>query len=203
VTIAYVAYTERSVLMLDDGGVCVRVEPLSGRNLTGYDAGDGALRCVGAQYIASIDPTVPGGLGRAPRAGTSMLFAAVGQDGRIFCVRAGPLTHFESTKEDDSGVHTLRIETPKQAGLELCDATDPDLHIPFLDDDDVDDDMRTIVRTPPLRSWIPPISHTGRSPRDPGPPPPPRVPRLRPSLESIPAWQLPDAAQTALDRRRR
>src|SRR5579871_3768901 len=116
--IAYVAYTERNVLMLDQDGVCVRVEPLRGKMTLSALAGrpsevsDGALRCIGAQYVASIDPSEPGGLARLPRVGTSMLFAAVDHDGRIYCVRAGPLTHFESSEDDDSGVHEAPPPVP-------------------------------------------------------------------------------------------
>jgi hypothetical protein len=103
-TIAYVAYTEGNVLMLDSEGVCVRVEPLRSRMPYGPRPAptDGALRCIGAQFVASIDPSEPGGLAHLPRVGTSMLFAAVDQDGRIYCVRAGPLTHFEATANEGS-----------------------------------------------------------------------------------------------------
>ena len=85
---------------------------------------DGALRCIGAQYVASIDPSVHGGLSHVPRAGTSMLFAAVDPSGRILCVRAGPLTHFESSLADDSGVHSMPNDTQKQPSLAIDEPTD-------------------------------------------------------------------------------
>jgi hypothetical protein len=134
-TIAYVAYTERNVLMLDGDGICVRVEPLRGPMTLRWgdtpharpELSDGALRCIGAQYVASIDPSVPGGLARMPRVGTSMLFAAAAHDGRIYCVRAGPLTHFESCSADDSGVHHTPNGTEKLQALtpNESDESDP------------------------------------------------------------------------------
>jgi hypothetical protein len=142
-TIAYVAYTEGNVLMLDGDGVCIRVEPLRSRMSLGALAGrrpepsDGALRCIGAQYVASIDPSAPGGLAHLPSAGTSMLFAATGADGRIYCVRAGPLTHFESCTPssaeaaenapdaEDSGVHHSPNDTQKQENLAWEDVPTP------------------------------------------------------------------------------
>jgi hypothetical protein len=109
-TIAYVAYTRHNVLKLDGEGVCVGVEPLAGRVDLGPRHGHGsrssdrAEACVGAQYVAAIDPSAPGGLVRLPGVGTWMLFAAVDPSGRIYCVRVGPLAHFDSCAAEDSGV---------------------------------------------------------------------------------------------------
>jgi hypothetical protein len=112
-TIAYVAYTQRNVLKLDREGVCVEVEPLAGRvDLRPHDghgssSSDRAEACVGAQYVAAIDPSEPGGLVRMPGVGMWMLFAAVDPNGRIYCVRVGPLTHFDSCAAEDASVtHT-------------------------------------------------------------------------------------------------
>jgi hypothetical protein len=195
VPVAYIAYTERHVLMLDGEGVCIRVEPLSGRGLSpariagrgspdqpAAAGSDGALRCIGAQYVASIDPGEPGGLAHLPRAGISMLFAAVDPSGRIFCVRAGPLTHFESSAADDSGVHSTPNDTQKQASLSFDDATDPGLHISLADDDaELETTPYEVVR-PPSNPAPLPRSAYGR--RD-TPPPPPRLPRLRPFVTPV------------------
>jgi hypothetical protein len=185
VAVTYIAYTERNVLMLDGEGVCIRVEPLSGRGvaLAGLvgrrpPAGqsDGALRCIGAQYVASIDPAEPGGLSHLPRAGTSMLFAAVDQSGRIFCVRAGPLTHFESSAADDSGVHSTPNDTQKEASIAFDDSTDPGLMPMGMEGAE---DLETMPYRRPSSNPPPPPS-SRHSMRGPPPPPVPRVPRLRP-----------------------
>lgn len=185
VAVTYIAYTERNVLMLDGEGVCIRVEPLSGRgvSLAGLvgrrppaDQSDGALRCIGAQYVASIDPNEAGGLTHLPRAGISMLFAAVDQNGRIFCVRAGPLTHFESSAADDSGVHSTPSDTQKQSGLAFDDVTDPGVMPMGMDGAEDLDTMQ--YRRPSSNPPPPPSSR--HSMRGPPAPPVPRVPRLRP-----------------------
>jgi hypothetical protein len=201
VPVAYIAYTERNVLMLDGEGVCIRVEPLSGRGLSpariagrrspdqpAAAGSDGALRCIGAQYVASIDPGEPGGLAHLPRAGISMLFAAVDPSGRIFCVMAGPLTHFESSAADDSGVHSTPNDTQKQASLSFDDATDPGLHISLADDDAELETTPYEVSRPP--SSPAPSTRSAYGRRD-TPPPPPRLPRLRPFVAPVPARQAP------------
>jgi hypothetical protein len=120
---AYIAFTEGHALMLNEAGVCIRIERLRGtvslRKTERLPDDDGAaLRCIGAQYVASIDPSAPGGMGRLPRAGTSMLFAANDPDGCIYCVRVGPLTRFESlAATDESGVHRTASGTLKLSAL--------------------------------------------------------------------------------------
>jgi hypothetical protein len=201
--------------MLDGEGVCVRVETLTGPNDSSgsrlgrkapFERNDGALRCIGAQYVACIDPTEPGGLAHMPRVGTSMLFAAVEPGGRIFCVRAGPLTHFESAAADDSGVHATpnggvqampnvgvlatANDTQKQASLPDDYATDPHLAISLAADDYEDDDVETSTYRPPTRSSHPPPPRSGYSTRGPTPPPTPKVPRLRPFVKPLPPAPL-------------
>ena len=64
--------------------------------LGGRTRAQAARRCVGAQYVASIDVRVEGGLVPMPRVGTPMLFAYTGEDGRIAVVRTGRLLRFET-----------------------------------------------------------------------------------------------------------
>jgi hypothetical protein len=113
--IAYVAYTESHTLLLDTNGVCLKVSRPDMAALRGKS--DGEARCVGAQYVASIDPSVAGGLAKLPRAGIAMLFAAVGKDGRIYCVRTAPLVHFESCDGGSSGVHERERENGAGASV--------------------------------------------------------------------------------------
>jgi hypothetical protein len=128
VAVAYVACTLDHALMLNEAGVCIRVEPIQraipraapGGGTGCADSDDGALRCVGAQYVATIDPSAPGGLTRLPRVGTSMLFAAMDRSGHMYCVRAGPLASFAHCLTDESGVHhtpdgTLKLGNPAMA----------------------------------------------------------------------------------------
>src|SRR5688572_6122058 len=60
-----------------------------------------AARCVGAQYVASLDPGVPGCLVEMPRVGVAMLFARVDDRGRIALVRTGVVTRFEAKRTHD------------------------------------------------------------------------------------------------------
>jgi hypothetical protein len=231
-TIAYVAYTERNVLMLDSEGICVRVEPLRGLIAHRWgdtppmraELSDGALRCIGAQYIASIDPGSPGGLAHMPRVGTSMLFAAVAHDGRIYCVRAGPLTHFESCTADDSGVQhapngteklqtipaeesdpiLLRVRRDTPASFEdetepFGDKTDPgfsvSLHGDLGHEEGAEDEPETAPY--PSSTRYSQVGHIhSRSTPVPPPPPPPRLPRIQ-TTQPLRVTPLPPAPQLA------
>jgi hypothetical protein len=105
--VAYVARTQSSTLFLDADGVCLRVESHGRVPATT----DGAHRCVGAQYVASMDLTAAGGLAPLPKVGAPLLFGAVGSNGKIYIVRTGPLVHFE---EVWSGVHVRdELSQPK------------------------------------------------------------------------------------------
>jgi hypothetical protein len=74
--------------------------PKRGSSSKGKDAARAATRCVGAQYVASLDPTVSGMLAEMPRVGAAMLFARVDGRGRVSLVRTGVVTRFESHHED-------------------------------------------------------------------------------------------------------
>ncbi|MGH7295429.1 MAG: hypothetical protein ACRELB_10875 [Polyangiaceae bacterium] len=99
---AYAASTEGCTFLLDEDGVCLRVllddEVRAGRDPTlgGRTRAQAARRCIGAQYVASIDVRVDGALVPMPRVGVPMLFAYTGDDGRIAVVRTGRLLRFET-----------------------------------------------------------------------------------------------------------
>jgi hypothetical protein len=89
--IAFIVHSARSALLLDRDGVCrwyVMKEDDDGSLAT-------ARRCVGAQFVASLDHDEPGLLLHEPAVGTSALFAQ-NADGRISLVRFGPLVEVES-----------------------------------------------------------------------------------------------------------
>jgi hypothetical protein len=73
---------------------------------------EGAARCIGAQYVASLDKRAPGGIIEAPQLGTSMLFAKADESGRISLVRTGTVTRFETrdtvSRDSDASVPTRR-----------------------------------------------------------------------------------------------
>src|SRR5260370_1396142 len=85
--IAYAAHTDACTFLLDEDGICRRVV-LRRRDSTSALAAD---RCIGAQYVASIDVNVSGGLVPMPSPGAALLFAYAGEDGRIAVVRTRPL----------------------------------------------------------------------------------------------------------------
>lgn len=101
--ITYAAHTATCTFLLDSEGICRRivVDPGSKRALAskGREARS-AARCVGAQYVASLDPTVTGMLADMPRVGSPMLFACVDERGRVSLVRTGLVTRFERHTED-------------------------------------------------------------------------------------------------------
>lgn len=97
--ITYAVHTATCTFLLDAEGFCRRivVAPTSKRR----DATRNASRCVGAQYVASLDANVTGMLTEMPRVGAAMLFARVDERGRISLVRTGVVTRFERSRAED------------------------------------------------------------------------------------------------------
>lgn len=98
-SIAYAAYTDACTFLLDAEGICRRVV-LRRRSVGSAEA---AERCIGAQYVASIDTTAAGGLVPMPSAGAALLFAFTDDDGRLAVVRTGPLVRFETRPAPSRG----------------------------------------------------------------------------------------------------
>jgi hypothetical protein len=96
--IMYAAHTASCTFLLDSEGVCRRIvmAPHVKRKET-----QTAARCVGAQYVASLDAAAAGCLVEMPRIGTAMLFARVDERGRVSLVRTGPCTAFEQHPAQD------------------------------------------------------------------------------------------------------
>lgn len=94
--ITYAAHTASCTFLLDRDGICRRIVmiPRGKRR----DASKNAARCVGAQYVATLDPAVPGCLVELPKVGAAMLFARVDEAGRIALVRTGVVTSFETNR---------------------------------------------------------------------------------------------------------
>ena len=107
--IAYAAHTDSCTFFLDDDGVCRqivrRASTLRG-GIPGKGEPDSIARCIGAQYVASLDVSIHGGLVALPTVGIPMLFAYVGDAGRIALVRTGPVAKFETKRpmRPESGI---------------------------------------------------------------------------------------------------
>lgn len=108
IDIIYAAHTASCTFLLDSDGVCRRivVAPKGKRS-----ASRTASRCVGAQYVASLDGSAAGGLVEMPRVGAAMLFARVDENGRISLVRTAVVTSFESSAAEDPFADSGAVET--------------------------------------------------------------------------------------------
>jgi hypothetical protein len=137
----YEAFTESCSFGLDEAGICVRVTAKAGAKPAMLAI---AGRCLGAQYVASLDASVEGLLAQLPKPGTRLLFARTEADGRIVLVRSGPLERFmtreveetpaptapneEAPREEDaptSDVLTVRMPEAEQVGMMLEQCATP------------------------------------------------------------------------------
>jgi hypothetical protein len=109
INICYAAHTASCTFLLDADGICRRVvmAPKGKRR----ESSRTAARCVGAQYVASLDGIAAGGLVEMPRVGAALLFARVDESGRVSLVRTGALTSFESMAAEDPFVESCSVET--------------------------------------------------------------------------------------------
>jgi hypothetical protein len=116
--ITYAAHTASCTFLLDGEGVCRQIVMAPNASKR-RDSSRTASRCVGAQYVASLDGAVAGCMVEMPRAGAAMLFARVDDRGRVALVRTGTVTRFESYSSedpfDDVSVKTSAPEVPPQA----------------------------------------------------------------------------------------
>ncbi len=148
--VSYAAHTSSCTFLLDAEGICRRIvmAPKGKRRATSRTA----VRCVGAQYVASLDGSAAGGLVEMPRVGAAMLFARVDERGRVVLVRTGIVTSFESNAGEDPFVEPEDEETvrpsvedsrrmKRRGGLDVQTSAPEVVHTaPMLDrDDDITD----------------------------------------------------------------
>ncbi len=131
--IVYAAHTASCTFLLDANGICRRIVMTPGSKRR--EASKNAARCVGAQYVATLDAHVPGCLVELPKVGAPMLFARIDENGRIALVRTGAVTSFETKRADDPDpfkesvgvmtsapsaeeLHTPRVRQERQARRE-------------------------------------------------------------------------------------
>lgn len=96
--ITYAAHTASCTFLLDSEGICRRI--VMAPHVKRKES-QTAARCVGAQYVASLDPSAAGCMVEMPRIGAPMLFARVDDRGRVSLVRTGPCTLFEQTPAEN------------------------------------------------------------------------------------------------------
>lgn len=92
--IAYAAHTATCTFLLDEDGICRRVVT---RNKNGKESRV-ARRCLGAQYVASLDLRTENGLVEMPTIGAALLFARI-DGGRVALVKTAPLERFDTVDE--------------------------------------------------------------------------------------------------------
>jgi hypothetical protein len=104
--VVYAAHTESCTLMLDENGVCEWAAP----------TGTGTVpeKIIGAQFVASLDVSVPGALVGTPREGVPMLFAVTDAEGHISLIRTTNLVRFDDRRTDSGIVRTREtsVRTP-------------------------------------------------------------------------------------------
>ena len=89
--VAFVAQTESCSYLLDADGICRWVIPSAQAN---ENARQVAKRCVGAQYVASLDANEAGLLVHEPKPGRALVFARLDEKGRVSLLRSGTLLEF-------------------------------------------------------------------------------------------------------------
>jgi hypothetical protein len=164
--VAYIARSESCTLLLDSRGICRRVIPVAGAPDRVVAA---ANRCAGAQFVASLDASIDGLLGREPQVGASMLFALVDPiDGHVSLVRFGPVVAFQV-----ADVPVTTIGTAPMGSLSSDEAVRV-LAPPPPNDTMVELASEPAVDTSALTPVVPPVAPTRPllvGPRDDGPPP--------------------------------
>ncbi|MDF2697663.1 MAG: hypothetical protein K0S65_6046 [Labilithrix sp.] len=152
IEITYAAHTSTCTFLLDAEGICRRIvlAPSNKR-----DAGRNASRCIGAQYVASLDASVTGMLAEMPRVGSSMLFARVDERGRVSLVRTGAVTRFERHRIEDPFVEpeeapSMSVET--SAPMITPSAPTPRASHTAVIPQDPYEDEESIERTQPIHA---------------------------------------------------
>jgi hypothetical protein len=180
--IAYTAITETCTLLLDAGGICRSVITASARAVGNGPSGRtaripaSAEKCIGAQYVATIDVREPGGMVPLPKEGAQMLFARTESNGRITLVRSAPVVRFEAAPPDtESGVRSR----PDDSSGTTLPGSAPHARVAYGDDEEPtiqqSPERRSSLPPPPRNSGVVPVGNrVGRT----AIPPPPAMPRV-------------------------
>jgi hypothetical protein len=172
--IAYKALTGTCTLLLDANGICRSVLAATSSQRGGpARIPASAERCIGAQFVATLDLRDPTGLTHMPEVGAPMLFARIEIDGRITLVRSAPLISFETVTQVDSGVR----ERPElNLGLDDEEKTTPieidELTIPRRQSYGPHAQTAPYAWTPERTSYPPRDAYAPSDPRQASYPPP-------------------------------
>jgi hypothetical protein len=128
--VAYVAQTESCVFLLDGDGFCRAAIPAAEADDAARKA---ALRCMDAQYVASLDVDVDGVLVSDPKPGRQMLFAKVSPKGKVALIRTAMLLEMRSL----DGPMPVIQPAPVLDAIDLSE-----------DPDDADDDKKLTSENP-------------------------------------------------------
>lgn len=115
--LAYVAQTESCVFLLDGDGFCRAAIPAAEADDAARKA---ALRCMDAQYVASLDVDVDGVLVADPKPGRQLLFAKVSAQGKVALIRTAILLEMRSL----DGPMPVLVPEPVALAIDLSE--DPD-----------------------------------------------------------------------------
>lgn len=94
--LAYAAHTKSAIFYLDENGICQEVAPADPSEA---DVPNELARCIGAQYVASLDLSDASGLVSLPKPGASMLFVVADGHMRFSLVRTALLDRFDHIAE--------------------------------------------------------------------------------------------------------
>jgi hypothetical protein len=111
--IAYAAHTRTCTFLLDSEGVCRDVVGIDG--VSRHTVGLTAKKCIGAQYVASLDVASQGILVDMPRIGLPIVFARVDAHGRVSLVRTGVLVRLEPRRRSSASPVTVAATPPPPA----------------------------------------------------------------------------------------
>lgn len=144
--IRYAVQTPVCTFFLDEEGICQDIVLASGHT---PDAARLASRCIGAQYVASLDVGTVGGLIEMPRVGAALLFATVDDRGRIAIVRTGIVVRFESrTRESNPFLDVDSVETSAMPFASCTSFPEPP-----QEEDEEDDYFDPMERTQQIRRY--------------------------------------------------
>ena len=105
---AYAAHAGSNTFLLDDDGICRRILT---RGKNRQSTNKSTQRCLGAQYVASLDFDSESGLVERPKEGCPLLFARVDEHAGVSLVRTAPLERFEEVDRDLDTEEHLALES--------------------------------------------------------------------------------------------
>lgn len=167
--VAYVAQTESCVFLLDGDGFCRASIPSAEADDAARKA---AQRCIGAQYVASLDLEAEGLLVSDPKAGLQLLFAKVNAQGRVALIRTGALLEMRSL----DGPMPVPVASPVPETIALDEDPDENDEVELQEEDE--ECMELTAPFSRSRPVLEPAPETVQAPRTVRgfPPPPAPIP---------------------------